>query len=34
VAVLGTRAGVLTKISAILFGGPAARLIIDLGRPK
>ena len=34
VAVLGTRTGVLTKISAILFGGPAARLIIDLGRPK
>ena len=34
VAVLGTRAGVLTKISAILFDGPAARLIIDLGRPK
>ena len=28
------RAGVLNKISAILLGGLAARLIIDLGRPK
>ena len=34
VAALGARAGVLNKISAILLGGPAARLIIDLGRPK